>query len=467
LLVQGNQKIAIVHLNPESAGEFNEGAVAMNTLGSTQSFARIGAGAIIVVAATVVVLVLVLSDSAVGWVQAWHIFAVPSMQPPFHDMQFVTDHAGCFAKGFNAYFPNPCDPFQTPFNYPPLLLWIGYLGINGGHTIWLAVLMAIMALAALVALMRGQSISAGALISLAIISPSVLLGFERGNIDLFILALVGGAALLIARHGAMQTMLATVLLCFAVGSKLYPVFCVALLAKFSRRNLKIMAILGIASAVYFVMIYDIIPIIRANTPSSSWLSYGYKVTLLTVDDLLRGAGLPPTGRSAGWMALTLALCTFALAVTAALRAFRQGSCDCEVADDAAGTAFLFGAGIYCGSFMLGANYIYRLTFLLLCIPQVLDWLASFQPGNRTKMIARLLLFGILGVLWLHGGVLWLHPIFIGGVLWLHPIFMAIPLAFDWALLFGLAAVLALNFLRSLRELLDVSSSAHRRRHTAC
>jgi hypothetical protein len=114
----------------------------MNTLRTTHNFAGIGAGTIIVVAATVVVLVLVLSGKALGWIHAWHIFAVPSMEPPFRDMHAVTDHAGCFAKGFDAYFPNPCDPLQTPFNYPPLLLWLGYLGINGGDTIWLALLVA-------------------------------------------------------------------------------------------------------------------------------------------------------------------------------------------------------------------------------------------------------------------------------------------------------------------------------------
>ena len=56
------------------------------------------------------------------------------------------------------------------------------------------------ALGVLVALLKGRSIGEGALTSLAILSPSVMMGIERGNIDLFILALVGGAALIAAEH---------------------------------------------------------------------------------------------------------------------------------------------------------------------------------------------------------------------------------------------------------------------------
>ena len=50
----------------------------------------------------------------------------------------------------------------------------------------------------------------------------------------------------------------------------------------------------------------------------------------------------------------------------------------------AGTAFLFGAGIYCGTYLLGTNFIYRLMFLLLCIPQLLNWLAP--NSERTSWV---------------------------------------------------------------------------------
>lgn len=188
------------------------------------------------------------------------------------------------------------------------------------------------------------------------------------------------------------------------------------------------------------------PIISNNTQSTFFASYGYKVPFMGVDALLRQGGLPPTGLPAAWTPLALAMFTLALAATVALHVFRGGRCYCVVADNAAGVAFLFCAGIYCGSFMLGANFAYRLTFLLLCMPQVLDWLAStFPVGDRTLVIARLLLIGMFGALWLNIGMF--------GPLWFNTyhIFVVTPQVFDWALLFGLMAVLAFNFLCSVSE----------------
>jgi hypothetical protein len=163
----------------------------MSTFEVIRRVPRIGSGSIIVVIVAIVVLVLLLVGAENGWHDAWHMFAVPSIHPRFRDMHAVTDHAECFAKGFNVYFPNACDPLRTPFGYPPPWLWLGYFGIKSSDTLWLSVLMAIASFVVLATLMRGRSIVAGALMSLAIVSPSVLFGVERGNVDLFILVLVG------------------------------------------------------------------------------------------------------------------------------------------------------------------------------------------------------------------------------------------------------------------------------------
>lgn len=57
-------------------------------------------------------------------------------------MHAVTDHPACTAKGFDEYVLNPCDP-RTPFTYPPTSLWLGYLGIDGTDSAWLAVLVTV------------------------------------------------------------------------------------------------------------------------------------------------------------------------------------------------------------------------------------------------------------------------------------------------------------------------------------
>jgi hypothetical protein len=108
--------------------------------------------------------------------------------------------------------------------------------------------------------------------------------------------------------------------------------------------------------------------------------------------------------------------------------------------------FLFGAGIYCGSFMLGTNFTYRLMFLLLCMPQLQDWQIRRDEGDTAVGIAELGLFGtVLGVLWLNGNA--------NG----HSIFLLLPQLLDWFLFFCMAALLMLNFLRTSA----VSALTHR------
>jgi hypothetical protein len=125
------------------------------------------------------------------------------------------------------------------------------------------------------------------------------------------------------------------------------------------------------------------------------------------------------------------------AATVAVNCFRNRREFCSVDISAAGTAFLFGAGIYCGTYLLGTNFIYRLMFLLLCVPQLQDWQIRKYEGDKAVGIAELGLFGtVLGVLWLNGNA--------NG----HSIFLLLPQLLDWFLFFCMAAVLMLNFLRT-------------------
>ena len=69
----------------------------------------------------------------VGWSPTWRSVGVTPLEPHFFDMHAVTDHAECAAKGFDAYSLNSCDP-RTAFNYPPVWLLLGRLGIDGSDS---------------------------------------------------------------------------------------------------------------------------------------------------------------------------------------------------------------------------------------------------------------------------------------------------------------------------------------------
>jgi hypothetical protein len=52
---------------------------------------------------------------------------------------------------------------------------------------------------------------------------------------------------------------------------------------------------------------------------------------------------------------------------------------------------------------LGTNFVYRLMFLLLCLPQLLDWQVRPGDGQKSAGLAELaLLILLLGVLWSNG-----------------------------------------------------------------
>src|ERR1700742_256183 len=98
----------------------------------TISFARslrIGSGTVIIAASLSALIVLLSLGRSVGWDGAWSSFGVTPLHPFFLDMHGVTDPAACAAKGFNPYLPSPCEPGRV-YNYPPIWLWLGYLGID-------------------------------------------------------------------------------------------------------------------------------------------------------------------------------------------------------------------------------------------------------------------------------------------------------------------------------------------------
>jgi hypothetical protein len=311
------------------------------------------------------------------------------------------------------------------------------LGIDGSDAAWLAVPIIASAFVIVVLLLRGRSMGNGALASLAILSPSVMMGVERGNIDLLILTLVGAAALTFKAQKLHRIFWAGTLIGLGILLKLYPMFCMALLARFNKRTLLLAVALSIASLCYLALIFPDLTYIRHNTGTSYILSYGYKVGFLGLDYLRSQAGLAPRGLADSLFPFSLACIILILAIAVGLLNFRYGSAFCVVPDNVAGTAYLFGSGIYCGTFFLGADFVYRLMFLLLCLPQVMDWAsASRLEGERAVTIKRGLLGLLLSVLWLNG-----NP---NG----NATFMWAPQLLDWLLFLGLATILVSNFLQT-------------------
>ncbi|MGH7561472.1 MAG: hypothetical protein ACRENB_10675, partial [Gemmatimonadales bacterium] len=216
---------------------------------------------------------------------------------------------------------------------------------------------------------RRLSPGEGVLGALILLSPSVLLGVERANGDLLLFLLVLGAALLVARGGA--RLAGGLGLVFAGAMlKLYPIAAAAS-ALLHRRGWRIVVVTVALFAVYAAATRNDIRRVSAATPRPVHLAYGSAVlpTAWAARVAQRDPGtmnrLRPWVRVARWGVPAVLL------GIAVLLSPRSGPV--ELSSDAAGAAFLAGAGIYGLTYVLGNNWDYRLIFLILCLPMLWQW----------------------------------------------------------------------------------------------
>jgi hypothetical protein len=404
-------------------------------MSSISRLRNVGSGTVVALGIVGTGVVLLALGHVVGWDPTWRMLGVTPLQPPFFDMHVINDYAACAWNGVDAYAPHACNGVN--FNIPPTWLWLGFLGLDGSDSPWLSAGVIAAAAIVIVILLQGRCWYHGLIALGAVISPSVMMGVERGNLDLLILALVGLAALSYEERRVGRACAAIVFLGLGVLLKLFPMFCVSLAARFSRRAFIFACAIAAFSLIYLDLALKYVLLIRRNVPTTFMLSYGYKTIFLGIDHIRSEAGLSPIGLADTWLPASTAALVLICAATVAITGFRNRREFCSVDMSVAGTAFLFGAGIYCGTYLLGTNFVYRLMFLLLCVPQLQDWQIRRSEGDKVAGIAELGLFGtVLGVLWLNGNA--------NG----HSIFLLLPQLFDWFLFFCMSAVLTLNLLRT-------------------
>ena len=164
------------------------------------------AGSVVGAGIGLAALVLLTAGYVLGfdWVRSWKTIGLPgALPPPFFDLHIVTDNAARCADADISSYPYlhaDCDPWHQVYNYPPVWLLLGKLGITGDHTALLAMLFELPALGLFALLLRGRAVSSGLMALALVLSPSVVIGFERGNIDIAEWVFVCCAALMFSEH---------------------------------------------------------------------------------------------------------------------------------------------------------------------------------------------------------------------------------------------------------------------------
>ncbi len=317
--------------------------------------------------------------------RAWDRMGVPTRSPAFADLRNISTGAECAARGLDVLRTNPCDPWKRRMNYPRvwISIWQG-AGLTVAHTNPVGVVLGALFLAAVLWMAGPLLWWQGLLFGAALLSPPIMLGVERGNIDIlmFTVLILAGRALSRSRYGT-----GTAILFTAGALKLFPIFGASALRQIPREwALRLGMVLALAFGVYVVVNLEDIRLIGAAVPRATWFSFGSRVLPARLLEILRVDAAYLSAVSAV-LAAIVAVVALALA-----RRMRTSFFVPPAERPLDGVLAMMGAGLFAGVFVLGNHFDYRLGILLFFFP----WLLRAAADSTA---ARLGLTMLLGIFW--------------------------------------------------------------------
>ncbi len=304
--------------------------------------------------------------------ELWKDYLPLGQWPVYGDLAVTLEHLSEAARG-----GDPLSDPNSEFAYPRALLVWHHLGIQHIPATWLGLLQSILAVGGIVFVIRPRNLWQSIATALLFVTPPLLLGFERANLDFLLFLLCAGCALAWARAQTIPGLTVPVAgLVLGAVAKLHPVFALVAGAFVEQGKRRLIWLLGLGLLlIFWAYTWSDFGLISKKVPTASlWGSWG-GITFFE-----RVGRFVDRREAYSWLWNTrwelVAVLTYAvtggLAFAAGnMRSRRFNSTVVEPRDYA---YYWIGAAICCGSFA-GANYAYRWIFLLLTIP-LLGRLAS-------------------------------------------------------------------------------------------
>jgi hypothetical protein len=332
----------------------------------------------------------------------WRLFGVPTADRLFRDTQNVTSAADCVRLGHDVLRDNPCDPLNRPLNYPRIWLISAYVGMNQSWTVPFGLLIAVLFGAAVWSLFGRLTARQGIVVALAVCSPAVMFGVERGQVDLLVFALVV-VAVVAWRTERVSWAASPALVLAAAVAKLFPAIGLAAYPLARSRRAALVAIgAGVVFIGYLAATADDIRAISQVTPQGQYFSYGARILV---------AAIARSVDAQAWVALgpirqIVAAAPLAVAALGAWVAWQRSALLQALTPSVASRsdnwerlAFHIGALLFVGTFAVANNWDYRLVFLLLCLPQLLAWSAEREGLGSRRVLGRFVTAAVLVQLW--------------------------------------------------------------------
>jgi glycosyl transferase family 87 len=339
----------------------------------------------------------------IGTPGGWRDFGVPGESPSFLDLRNVTTSWVCHREGIAVLPKNPCDPLDRPANQPRIWLLPSHLGLGESATVPLGIVIGILFLVAAISLApRDGPLWLNVAFGLFLCTPGIMLGVERGNIDLIVFCVLVLAVRLFTRPPG--RVWAALLVLFDAILKLYPIAATPMLLRQPRRQaIATATAVLVGFGVYVAATFGDIRAILEAVPKSGSFSYGLDILGHPVSKVL-GVG----DRFVWDVLLALGAVAAAFVLVRYLRRLPAPAPAPRFEVD----AFVAGASVYVFSYAFFRSFDYRLAFLLLTLPLLLRRAAERRPEAWAALAL------CFGTLWLESrhvlpaGVLVQYALFI-------------------------------------------------------
>jgi hypothetical protein len=359
-----------------------------------------GYGPVLTATALLLAVLGALHAATGSWERAWHDIGVPSYHNTFGDLRVITHSIPCADAGIDPYVKEACNDYwkanpraEAPYqdlllNYPPIWLQSGHLGASPASTNLLGVAIGLAAMLCFWRILRPRTAVGGLIAVAAILSPSILLGFERGNIDLVIFSMLVFVIVVTQRlPAASRAWVRGIGVVLMTVLKFFPVVCVTLLVRSRRSWITALATGIVAVAAAWFAADGRFASVLSNTPKVDNLAFGSLPLLIGLNKALGGAGVVSKGASV--LAMLMSVAAFlAVFVPAWKRKLARPLPQYlpAIEDDLNGSLAVAGLSIFCVAFLFGASFDYRLIFLVLTLPLLI---AAYEHENEREGARRL------------------------------------------------------------------------------
>jgi hypothetical protein len=338
-------------------------------------------GKLILIGASVLMwLLLAFLFVTMGEGKTWHLWQIDVQKMSFMDFRLIPGSAESFRNGFEPSVQNPDDPNGRIFNYPAFWRLFFYTGIRQADTVWISITMIVLFFISVFLFPEKLSIPGAVVMLFVLFSPASMLLYERGNVDLIVFVICVSIVLAEGR----SAYLATLLIMFGSIVKLFPFFGVSVLLREPKNRF-----LLLFSACFLVLV--IYMLAALNSVKASWnltmrgdgASYGTDVLVTRYGPSI--SRVLSQWLSPAQLGLLLKYGSLSVALLLLLVVLLRGIVHIQqpgTLSERNFAAFRMGASIYVGTFLLGNNWDYRLAFLVLVVPQLVEWMHAPTRGFR-------------------------------------------------------------------------------------